>query len=339
MSNLLVEAASEASWVAKPFTTHLIVKCLLYRDKACLSNQLGFVKLVGVEISIALLTLAALVETAVRLAFFLSVYVYNIARCIANKGSFKGTPTLFFKFAEGYMRGLRSILLAVIFLAKNLLSPSRPIFVDTYSKGLRRGCSYAIDTAKMNAALIHFEIQDFSNREYYTELGIDKDGWLFNLSPSETAAYYVISNFNMRCIYEDYGKAGVMIFLSSKYDVTIEELKDEEPLITLLKQEKPKRPDFEDFFFGAGGAGFGGFNFWAAGNQPKENPYTVLEVGKTASDDEIKKAYRKLALRYHPDKTREDAALEEKFKLVGAAYEILSDQKKRADYDRYRVVI
>lgn len=61
--------------------------------------------------------------------------------------------------------------------------------------------------------------------------------------------------------------------------------------------------------------------------------YSVLGVDKTADKQEIKKAYRKLAVKYHPDKNQGDAAAEEKFKEVSEAYEILSDDRKRAEYD------
>ena len=63
--------------------------------------------------------------------------------------------------------------------------------------------------------------------------------------------------------------------------------------------------------------------------------YQTLEVDKNASKEEIKKAYRKLAIKYHPDKNPGDTAAEEKFKEIGAAYEILSDDQKRAQYDRF----
>src|ERR671937_728946 len=63
--------------------------------------------------------------------------------------------------------------------------------------------------------------------------------------------------------------------------------------------------------------------------------YDSLGVSKAASQDEIKKAYRKLVRQYHPDKNPGDAAAEERFKEVQAAYDVLSDPAKRKQYDRF----
>ena len=67
----------------------------------------------------------------------------------------------------------------------------------------------------------------------------------------------------------------------------------------------------------------------------KRDYYEVLSVAKNASADEIKSAYRKLALQYHPDRNQGNPEAEEKFKEATEAYEILSDADKRARYDRY----
>jgi curved DNA-binding protein len=63
--------------------------------------------------------------------------------------------------------------------------------------------------------------------------------------------------------------------------------------------------------------------------------YKTLDVDKNASGDEIKKAFRKLAMQYHPDRNSGDAAAEEKFKEVNEAYAVLSDEGKRQQYDMY----
>ena len=67
----------------------------------------------------------------------------------------------------------------------------------------------------------------------------------------------------------------------------------------------------------------------------KRDYYEVLEVSRTATITEIKKAYKKKAIQYHPDKNPGDTTAEDKFKEAAEAYEILSDEQKRAKYDRY----
>ena len=67
----------------------------------------------------------------------------------------------------------------------------------------------------------------------------------------------------------------------------------------------------------------------------KRDYYEVLGVSKDASADDIKKAYRKAAMKYHPDRNPGDKTAEEKFKEAGEAYEVLSDADKRARYDQY----
>ena len=67
----------------------------------------------------------------------------------------------------------------------------------------------------------------------------------------------------------------------------------------------------------------------------KRDYYEVLGVGRDAAEEEIKRAYRKLAVKYHPDKNPDDPHAEEKFKELGEAYDVLMDADKRAAYDRF----
>src|SRR5579864_9313099 len=67
----------------------------------------------------------------------------------------------------------------------------------------------------------------------------------------------------------------------------------------------------------------------------KRDYYEILLIEKNASVDEVKRAYRKLAMQYHPDKNPDNKEAEEKFKEATEAYEVLSDTDKRARYDRF----
>ena len=67
----------------------------------------------------------------------------------------------------------------------------------------------------------------------------------------------------------------------------------------------------------------------------KRDYYEVLGVAKGASSDEIKKAYRKLAMQHHPDRNPGDKAAETKFKEAAEAYEVLSDEQKKGRYDQH----
>ncbi|UTC67693.1 MULTISPECIES: DnaJ domain-containing protein [unclassified Treponema] len=64
-----------------------------------------------------------------------------------------------------------------------------------------------------------------------------------------------------------------------------------------------------------------------------ENYYSILNVSRTADDDQIKHAYRSLAMKYHPDKNPDNKIAEEKFKRISEAYSVLSDPQKRKNYD------
>ena len=67
----------------------------------------------------------------------------------------------------------------------------------------------------------------------------------------------------------------------------------------------------------------------------KQDYYATLEVGREASADALKKAYRKLAMKYHPDRNPGDKAAEARFKELNEAYDVLKDDQKRAAYDRF----
>jgi len=66
-----------------------------------------------------------------------------------------------------------------------------------------------------------------------------------------------------------------------------------------------------------------------------KNFYDILGISKTSTNDEIKKAYRKLAMKYHPDRNKWNKEAENKFKEISSAYETLSDEKKRKNYDMF----
>jgi molecular chaperone DnaJ len=70
-------------------------------------------------------------------------------------------------------------------------------------------------------------------------------------------------------------------------------------------------------------------------NNGKRDYYEVLGVSRNASEQEIKSAYRKLAMQHHPDRNPDDPDAEEKFKEASEAYAVLSDAEKRAAYDRF----
>uniref|UniRef100_A0A7N0R9Y5 J domain-containing protein n=1 Tax=Kalanchoe fedtschenkoi TaxID=63787 RepID=A0A7N0R9Y5_KALFE len=74
---------------------------------------------------------------------------------------------------------------------------------------------------------------------------------------------------------------------------------------------------------------------YAVATTAAKSYYEILQVQKGASDDQIKRAYRKLALKYHPDKNRGNAEADKKFAEINNAYEVLSDSEKRSIYDRY----
>ena len=67
----------------------------------------------------------------------------------------------------------------------------------------------------------------------------------------------------------------------------------------------------------------------------KRDYYDVLGVSKSSSQDEIKKAYRKVALKYHPDRNPDDKDAEDKFKEAAEAYDVLGNEEKRRKYDQF----
>src|ERR1035438_1270335 len=70
----------------------------------------------------------------------------------------------------------------------------------------------------------------------------------------------------------------------------------------------------------------------------QRDPYEVLGVARTASADDLKSAYRRLARQYHPDVNPNDPAAEEKFKEIGQAYSVVGDAEKRARFDQFGVL-
>ena len=69
---------------------------------------------------------------------------------------------------------------------------------------------------------------------------------------------------------------------------------------------------------------------------PKKDYYDLLGISEDADEADIQKAYRKMAMKYHPDRNKGDAAAEEKFKEINEANEVLSEPQKRQMYDSYR---
>src|SRR6201984_1340996 len=67
----------------------------------------------------------------------------------------------------------------------------------------------------------------------------------------------------------------------------------------------------------------------------KQDFYEILGVAKSADADELKRAYRKLAMQFHPDRNAGDKSAEQKFKDINEAYDVLKDDQKRAAYDRF----
>jgi len=67
----------------------------------------------------------------------------------------------------------------------------------------------------------------------------------------------------------------------------------------------------------------------------KKDYYSILEIERTASGDEVRKAYHRLAMKYHPDRNPEDKSAEDAFKEISEAYAVLGDQRKRRNYDHY----